>query len=450
MNRSKFMKIVFYISLVGFCYNLFYIGNVEASRRSISGRNISIARGELIYKLNDSVYLSYLKERNNDQIKIIGSDVSIEEVYQDFESKKIVFTIQIDEDFKSLDKNITGHFINKIKIYKLRGNTAIMEVYTDKILLLDFSEIKKELIVDLYRSPVQISNYSNLGDRKYFTLGDIILTNEFGDEKYFEEKIDKTDKTYEMIMRKNVLATAQINLLLEDTYFKTITIESNKRGRSLSLKFEGTENFIYAIIGSIYQNNTVINFFPQSYKGGDLVVIDPGHGGSEPGAVYKEIFEKNLNLEISLKVNEYLQDKGVKTLLIRDKDVYVGLYERALIANKLEAKLFLSIHNNAFSSYMHGTETLYFPLNSREFSGKDFANIIQNKLIRNLRMNDRGIVPRPNLVVLKHTDMIAALAEIGFITNERDRRRLLNPRFKEIASKTLAEAVVTSLRVMRR
>jgi N-acetylmuramoyl-L-alanine amidase len=130
---------------------------------------------------------------------------------------------------------------------------------------------------------------------------------------------------------------------------------------------------------------------------------------------------------------------------MRDDDSYVGLYERAYIANDLNASLFLCVHNNAYDSSAHGTETLYTPNSTTSFSSYRFAQIIQEEMVNTLGTYDRGLDSRPGLVVLKATKMPAALAEVAFITNTADRNKLISNAFKQKAAEALCESVIRAL-----
>jgi len=134
--------------------------------------------------------------------------------------------------------------------------------------------------------------------------------------------------------------------------------------------------------------------------------------------------------------------------MIRENDSFVGLYERAYIANNLNASLFLSIHNNAMEDRSFGgTMTLYYVTGSESkgFNSYKFSNIIQNELIKTMGTKDRKVRERPELVVLKATKMPASLAEIAFMTNSDDRAKLQNSEFKQKAAQALCDAVIKSL-----
>lgn len=195
--------------------------------------------------------------------------------------------------------------------------------------------------------------------------------------------------------------------------------------------------------------------------GAPLVVIDAGHGGYDPGAVGRDaegniiLYEKEVCLKIAQKVKQKLESRGIAVLMTRSGDVALGsdemtdLLERAKIANDADADLFVSIHNNAFTNPVaSGTCVLYSGLTpSKDYgvSGKDVAGIIQKLLVKATGLSDRGIVARPNIVVLRETKMPAVLIECAFITCPADQQILSNDVKLTAIADAICEGVVQSL-----
>jgi N-acetylmuramoyl-L-alanine amidase len=158
------------------------------------------------------------------------------------------------------------------------------------------------------------------------------------------------------------------------------------------------------------------------------VVIDPGHGGWEPGAGNGKFNEKDIVLDISLEIEKLLKEKNIDYYMIRTDDTYVSLEDRAKIANDKKSKLFISIHNNSFTDRAQsGILTTYNPYSP---IGEEIAKIMQSR-IKDLGMRDRDIMPRPNLYVLRHTEMPSLLLEIGFISNKKDLKLLTDTKFQQ-------------------
>ncbi|SNX52999.1 N-acetylmuramoyl-L-alanine amidase family protein [Thermoanaerobacterium sp. RBIITD] len=165
-----------------------------------------------------------------------------------------------------------------------------------------------------------------------------------------------------------------------------------------------------------------------------LVYIDPGHGGSDPGAIgVGGIREADINLAIGLKLKTLLEKGGYRTMISRESDVDVGLYDRPYQANNAGADVFVSIHSDSFDSpSANGTTILYFPNGDRGDTrdNRTFAQIIHDNLMKQISTTDRGLSERPNLVVLNQTKMPAVLVETGFVTNPSDAKLLQDDNFQ--------------------
>ncbi len=138
------------------------------------------------------------------------------------------------------------------------------------------------------------------------------------------------------------------------------------------------------------------------------------NGGYQPGAVaFDGLREKDVALDISRRLASKLRSFDMDVMMTRETDVYIPLLERAYMANEAGADLFVSIHTNSVTSRQaHGTEVLVYSLTS---SSVPVAEDVLANLV-SLGLRDRGIKPRPKLIVLKRTDMPAVLVETAFIS----------------------------------
>lgn len=195
--------------------------------------------------------------------------------------------------------------------------------------------------------------------------------------------------------------------------------------------------------------------------GNGLVVIDPGHGGSDPGAIgYKDgeiyIRESDINLDISLKLYEMLKKKGVNVAMTRSTDVYVGLRERAEFANNLDASLFICVHNNSStSSAANGSMVYYFTSDGDEdtkaaygMTSKEVAQLVHKGILKYGKRYDRKIADGSKFVVLYSTAMPAILTECAFVSNDEERELLNTEKFKDDLAKGICEGVIESLKKM--
>ena len=147
----------------------------------------------------------------------------------------------------------------------------------------------------------------------------------------------------------------------------------------------------------------------------DTVVIDAGHGGKDPGSVWKPHYEKTLCLDVSKRLNTALKAKGFKTVMTRSVDAYVELSDRAAIANKHPGAIFVSIHFNAnLDRTVRGFETHY-----RSDRGKVLAESIQAAMKKSVPSKSRGI-DWEDLKVLRETKGPAVLVECGFISSRTE------------------------------
>jgi N-acetylmuramoyl-L-alanine amidase/PKD repeat protein len=159
------------------------------------------------------------------------------------------------------------------------------------------------------------------------------------------------------------------------------------------------------------------------------VFLDPGHGGSDPGAVWFDYQEKVPDLDITLRVKSKLEAKGFEVVMSRTSDTSRSLDDRVALANKSGADIFVSIHNNAaLSPYAHGTET-YWCANGVQGSNQ-LASLIQSNTVSSAGRANRG-VKTANFRVIKYTTMPAALIECAFMSNQTESDLLKTSSFRD-------------------
>ena len=180
-----------------------------------------------------------------------------------------------------------------------------------------------------------------------------------------------------------------------------------------------------------------------------IVVVDPGHGGSDPGAIYGGITEKDLNLDISLRLYELLKQGGVKVYMTRTDDRFIPLQARSEFANQLDASLFVSVHNNAMADRNYdGSMMLYYPSpfsSYHNMSGRRLSQILQTELVTRLGTTDRGLRERPNLAVLRRTKMPAVIVEVAFMTNAKDLANLKTNTFRQKSAEAIYVGIIKAL-----
>ena len=172
-----------------------------------------------------------------------------------------------------------------------------------------------------------------------------------------------------------------------------------------------------------------------------LVVLDAGHGGSNPGAVYQGRQEKDDALALTLAVGQILEENGVDVYYTRTTDIYESPERKAQKGNAVQGDYFVSIHRNSspYPNQYTGIETLVY--NRYGEAARLAGNI--NARLEQVGYENQGVNERTNLVVLNQTQMPAALVEVGFINTDAD-NRLLDERFQETA-RAIADGILATV-----
>jgi len=273
---------------------------------------------------------------------------------------------------------------------------------------------------------------------------------------------------------------------LEDPYRIVIDVSGEKHEAQAGDQIENilskNDNAFPAVTAPItVEPSTTPSLASQLGLGIRRVVIDPGHGGHDPGAIgYGGIKEKDVVLEIGKKLRTIMTDKfGVEVIMTRDNDIFIPLEERTAIANKAGADLFISIHANASRNKKAGGVETYFlnfatdedskrvaarenatttknmgdleailndlMLNSKINESSKLARYVQGSILDEVngnggRFHDRGVRQAP-FYVLIGAQMPSILIETSFITNKEDARRLADYKFQTALAESIADGV---------
>ncbi len=249
----------------------------------------------------------------------------------------------------------------------------------------------------------------------------------------------------------------------EDTYLTPLTwrligLDQNRwRIKLFKPKYSFkkiSEGLVEPKIGNVKTNQNSIHIkkrvndslqLPNVKQNKFLVVIDPGHGGPDPGAIgIGGIRETDVVLEVSKIVEQLLSEKGVKVRLTRKDEVDLDLSPRVSFANSTDADIFVSIHANASRGKrrdINGLETFYY----RGWKGRLLARRIQKQILRvSPGSPDRG-VKQGRYYVIKNTKMPAVLVEIGFLTGRIDARRLEKTAHRKRIAYAIAKGILEYL-----
>ncbi|MCH2227869.1 MAG: N-acetylmuramoyl-L-alanine amidase [Candidatus Caenarcaniphilales bacterium] len=168
------------------------------------------------------------------------------------------------------------------------------------------------------------------------------------------------------------------------------------------------------------------------------VVIDAGHGGYDPGASYGGHDEKDITLAISRKVKAILEAKGVKAYLTRSEDRFISLAERVEISKSISPNLFVSVHVNAIATNpaMDGLQTYYYSSN-----GYKVAKVMHKELLDQVKMPNRNI-RKAAFWVCKYTKAPSVLLELGFMTNKKERKKIVTEDYQDKLAKAIASGII--------
>jgi len=177
------------------------------------------------------------------------------------------------------------------------------------------------------------------------------------------------------------------------------------------------------------------------------VVIDPGHGGVDPGAIgVNGLREKDVNLDVSLRVRDILRARGVDVRMTRSDDRFVPLNDRAALAGRLGASVFVSLHADAAKNGSARGFTVYGPKHRMEQ-----ARVLGGAMVRHLLgagLPSRGYRPPPGngtFRVLRRTECLAVLVEMGYLSNARDAELLGRREFRRRLADLIAEVIFVHL-----
>ena len=184
------------------------------------------------------------------------------------------------------------------------------------------------------------------------------------------------------------------------------------------------------------QQQTVVVAQTKNDFHGRVIVLDPGHGGYDPGAMRNNVMEKNITMSIAKLIERNLKAQGATVIMTRTDDKFVSLEDRVVISNNKKPDIFVSVHiNSSENASAHGIETHYFKDDSLEL-----AKSIHKSMATEIEETDRGIL-KSRFYVIRHTNQPSVLLELGFISNDDERNLLLLPQQQEKFAKAIADGI---------
>lgn len=223
---------------------------------------------------------------------------------------------------------------------------------------------------------------------------------------------------------------------------------SYSQGKSADV-IEITTDRVYEIMTGYDKEYYYLDFIVPEELYDYVVVIDAGHGGKDGGAEKFGVKEKDIDLAIVLELKELFDasDANMKVYYTRIDDENPSYEKRVGLANKSNADLFISVHNNSYkySTSIKGTEVMYSESFEGDFTSERLAEICMEEMTMELGSRDRGLLKGDNIFIIKNSKVPAALIEVGFMTNKEELGLLNSAEYQQKAAKAIYQAVFRAL-----
>lgn len=368
-------------------------------------------------------------------VKISASNINLEDIAEAFESAKEIELVDHDKALLPVADNtgIISPVIMATSLNDLRSqaDAAILKHLSRNYLVIKkpSSEHNSIALDDLYvKKSIKISLAGRYNDvsgsamimrvrgEDYF-LGDPVYT-----EVITQETDDENDSVKEIIT-KDYGKDISRGITFSDFTDKETGLPSTE------ILIELDDVYAY----TIYEDNNY--FFIDLRKPSEvydkILVIDPGHGGKDAGALSKNemYYEKNVNLGIVMALKELLDKENIKVYYTRTADDTVFLRPRVTLANAVNCDYFISIHCNSNEvSSPNGTEVLYYDTNINNVSSEALAKLFSEEIGKTVELSNRGTVQRhqKDIFIMDKAEVPMILIEMGYLSNTKDLNYLID------------------------
>jgi len=405
----------------------------------------------------------YLNIVNQDEEKIVLKPARRARVFDlDYKNHQIIFKTDapIEPDLFTLESpsRLVINLFNTYREDNMADEIKVKGNIVKKIRVGRFDSQIVRLVADL--SEMTAYEHEQEQFSKNIYIHRISLANKFDDIELLDQN---------MYTNININVSGKVNYevkkfsyphrLVVDISGKEITPDEVKLPKPVGIikemrmgRFELDDEIVTRVVFELskYFNHNIISDNPDNkinialakseiQSENNLIVLDAGHGGFDPGAVGKNLQEKEVNLKIVDRLESILKSHGFKVKLTRKDDTFISLNRRVKMANNDGARLFISIHNNSSSkSTSEGTETFIAP--NKTGDSLLLAENIQKQLIDKLGLVNRG-VKKEHLYVIKYTEMPAVLVEVAFLSNPAEEKLLLKDSFLTEAAVAISQGI---------
>jgi len=375
-----------------------------------------------------------------------------------------------------------------MKLFKIKLNFLIIYLLTSIGVGATSDTIK------LFKNNQLVSEIDTIENNTFFSINDFLIST--NSKPYISEK---TEKIVFYIDNKKIKLTNGITFLLIDENIYQLSSKVVKQNNEYFVPIDSFLNIVNSSVKSMSiisdeskilisikpneNNKPAKNIVAEKNKWRfSTIIIDPGHGGKDPGAVgYRGTLEKDIALDVAKRLEKKItKNMKIKTVLTRDEDIFLKLGERTKIANENNGSLFISIHANAATDRRaSGFETFLIGPNKNEaavrvaarenavlelegFSGKQltnedlikatiaqsafaskseqFAALVQEEIGKRVQGKNRG-VKQAGFYVLMGASMPNVLVELGFISNLAEEKKLRSSQYREVLATAIFRAV---------
>lgn len=351
---------------------------------------------------------------------------------------------------KIYEYDVQAGFIKKVRVSQFAGdsnyspNDRIVRIVLDMVDGVNEPNISIErdkdmLVITPEKSIWEFISYETYNNERYITIKN--------DEKTkYDVEYDATLKKMDIKIPSESISIAEGITAIKDNFIEYIEVTQKADNKIISITFK--RGIVYDLFSSRKDEKIVVSVkrdpsIPYTDK---TIVIDAGHGGKDPGAISPNgTKEKDVNLQIALKTQSLLESLGYNVIMTRTDDTFVDLYERANIANRNNADIFVSIHHNStINKDINGLEILYCPREKGTAKTEDqypLADAVRKGIIASTKGVDRGIIQRPGLVVIRETNMPAVLVEVGYLSNAQEELRIIDQNHQNLVVQGLVNGI---------
>lgn len=357
--------------------------------------------------------------------------------------KNAVLEVEGPTSITPQNKNITAIRFSQNDVDVVR---VVFDVKKESDYSID--EKSKGIEVKVEENDEDMLEYKNLDEKAILTLYDV-------KKSVFKTSESSRKNTFTLTFSKSKFNPVKDKLEIEDSIVEMIEIET---GRIL-IKGTGETEFSMKQDG----DNVVITMKTDKIEKKEnedfIVLLDAGHGGSDPGSTNGDNYEKNFNLAILLELEEMLKENGYTVYVTRDKDVSLTVDDRVGLATYKypEANMYISIHNNSVENDKYtGTLIMYCDRDTSTYNitNKELATYVLDGLVENLGTVNRGFIKvaenDTSKRVLTEVHMPSILCEVAFVSNDEEVARLATKEFQKAAALGIYEGILAAKEQMEK